>query len=227
VVRVEASDTGIGIERQQLARLFEVFEQADQTITRRFGGTGLGLPIAKRLVELMGGRIGASSAPGSGSVFWFELPMPPAPVPSPGASAAGPAGPAASGRPARILVVDDVATNRQLVGAVLKAQGHAPVLVGDGEEAVERALAEPFDLILMDVNMPRMDGLAATRAIRQGGGPNALTPILALTANAFPEEVTACRSAGMDDHLAKPIDQQRLRALLARHLREAPARADP
>jgi CheY-like chemotaxis protein len=112
-------------------------------------------------------------------------------------------------------VADDVATNRQLVAAVLKAQGHDATMAVDGDEAVELAAGGRFDLILMDVNMPRMDGLTATRTIRAGGGPNARTPIVALTANAFPEEIAACLEAGMSGHLAKPIDIARLRDLIA------------
>jgi signal transduction histidine kinase/HPt (histidine-containing phosphotransfer) domain-containing protein/ActR/RegA family two-component response regulator len=210
-VRVAVEDTGSGISAGQRARLFGMFEQADQSTTRRFGGTGLGLAICRRLVEGMGGRIGAESAPGRGSTFWFELPLRPVAPPGPAAAAAAIAAPA---RALRVLAVDDVATNRLLLTALVRELGHAPVTAEDGVKAVAAAGRERYDLILMDLHMPGMDGLMAARAIRAGEGPNLATPIVALSADVLPETVAACRAVGMAGHLAKPVDRQRLRELL-------------
>jgi CheY-like chemotaxis protein len=215
-VRVEIEDTGIGIEQAELPRLFEMFEQVDRSITRRFGGTGLGLAICRQLVGMMAGQIGVTSAPGVGSTFWLELPLE---LPR---SSAAPAkvvqAETVAIRPGRILVVDDTPTNRLLLQALLREQRQEVVLAADGVEAVDHAAREVFDLILMDIHMPRLDGLAATRAIRTGGGPNAGTVIVALTADVMEDSRAACVAAGMDDHLAKPVDRARLRAILARRL---------
>lgn len=201
-LRVAVSDTGIGVSADKLAALFERFTQADSSTTRTYGGTGLGLAISRRLIDLMGGVVGAESRPGAGSTFWFEAPLPevsdaPAAVEAPVMSAL---------RPARILAADDAPANRELVTAILQSMGMDVETVCDGAEAVEAVMRGGFDLVLMDVHMPGMDGLEATRAIRQRGGPISRTPILALTANVQAEHVARCLEAGMDGHVAKPIN---------------------
>jgi signal transduction histidine kinase/ActR/RegA family two-component response regulator len=209
-VRVEVEDTGIGITAEQLPRLFGLFEQADQSTTRCFGGSGLGLAICQRLVGAMDGRIGVESVPGRGSTFWVELPLRlAAALPAPVAEVT-----AAPARALRVLAVDDVATNRLLLTALLRERGHQAVTAEDGVKAVEAAGRERFDLILMDLHMPGLDGFMAARALRAGGGPNAATPIVALSADVLPATVAACRAAGMAGHLAKPIERAKLQELL-------------
>ncbi|TDH64207.1 response regulator [Dankookia rubra] len=199
-LRVETEDTGIGIPAEAQSRLFEMFEQTETG--RRFGGTGLGLAICRRLIEAMGGSIGVASEPGRGSVFWFELPMRLAAAPGRAESPVVQGGP-----PLDVLVADDVATNRILIRAYLVAAGHHVTLVEDGIEAVAAAQARRFDAILMDVNMPGMDGTEATQRVRMGKGPNARTPIIALTASASREERERVQAAGMTLHLAKPVSR--------------------
>jgi signal transduction histidine kinase/ActR/RegA family two-component response regulator len=210
--RVTVTDQGVGIEPAALDGLFRAFSQVDSTIGRRFGGTGLGLAISKQLAELMGGEIGVESSPGHGSRFSVTLPSAPAP-----AAAVQPAeaprvdAPA----PAHILVVDDLETNRKLIGAYLAHDGHTLQFAGTGTEAVQVAAASAFDVILMDVNLPGLDGLEATRLIRRPETLNAATPIIALTASVLPDEAARCLAAGMSDHLAKPISRSDLTRALA------------
>jgi|HubBroStandDraft_1064217.scaffolds.fasta_scaffold06289_2 PAS domain S-box-containing protein len=200
---VEVTDTGIGIAADGQHRLFQPFSQIDPSTTRRFGGTGLGLAICKRLAEAMPeGEIGVDSAPGRGSRFHFSALLPA--TASPGHA---PQSQTPSTRSARILVAEDIELNRMIVQSMLEGAGHAVTLVGDGAGAVEAVRRARYDLVLMDVHMPGMDGLAATRAIRAGNGESREIPIIALTASAMAEEVAQCRVAGMDDHLAKPIDR--------------------
>jgi CheY-like chemotaxis protein len=194
-------DTGPGIAPELQGRLFERFSQVDGSITRDFGGAGLGLAICKGLVELMGGSIGVESTPGQGSKFWFLLPAPSSKAPKRRPEAPR----SVAGRSLDILIVDDLPVNRQLVRAMLEPLGHSFDEAASGSEAVEAAVRRPFDLILMDLQMPGMDGLEAARTIRSTSELNRQAPIIALSANVLAEHVAACRAAGMNDHLAKPI----------------------
>lgn len=208
MVRFEVRDTGIGIAPEQLPRLFSVFEQADNSITRRYGGTGLGLAITKKIAGLMGGEAGVESALGQGSSFWFTARLRKvgasdrtAPVPL------GVAELALARRHAgrRILIVEDEPINREVTQSLLRDVGLVTETAEDGLEAVERASRNDYDLILMDMQMPRMDGLEATRRIRQQPHGRQV-PILALTANAFAADQRRCFEAGMNDFITKPID---------------------
>ena len=217
-VAFEIRDTGIGIDARAQDRLFEEFSQADSGIARRYGGTGLGLSICRRLVELMGGTIAVDSRLGHGSTFRVVLPLPATCLPAP---APGPAGPAAL-PPLDILLAEDNPVNAKVLEAILHRAGHRVTLAGDGRAAVDAAAARPFDAILMDMQMPLMDGLKATRAIRDLPPPFSAVPIIALTANAFRSDRDRCLAAGMDDYLSKPVDKTRLERTLARHVRHRP-----
>ncbi|GJE40193.1 PAS domain-containing hybrid sensor histidine kinase/response regulator [Methylobacterium persicinum] len=202
-LRFAVSDTGIGIPPDKRDRLFRRFSQMDASIEREFGGTGLGLAICKALVELMGGTIGVESAGGPGSTFWFTLRLPRA-----GPEEVAPLLPALPPcRRARVLLVEDNLVNQELALTVLERAGHSVVVASDGEQAIRAAAAEPFDAVLMDIQMPGMDGLTATRAIRALPDGKARIPIIALSANVLPAEVRRCQEAGMDDHIGKPFDE--------------------
>ncbi|HEV2558729.1 MAG TPA: ATP-binding protein [Microvirga sp.] len=207
-------DTGIGIPPDRQARLFQRFSQVDGSIRREFGGTGLGLAISKELIDRMGGTIGASSEEGRGSVFWFTVRLPR------GVRAAEPdsRGAATPGerRPARILLVEDIAVNQDLARAVLEAAGHAVDVVPDGAQAVAAVQERAYDLVLMDVQMPVMDGITATREIRALEHPARGLPIIAMTANVLPQQITAYKEAGMTDHVGKPFKRQDLYAAVER-----------
>ncbi|MGV8929241.1 MAG: ATP-binding protein [Brevundimonas sp.] len=210
-LRLAVSDSGIGIAPDKVDALFDRFTQADATTTRLYGGTGLGLAISRRLIEMMGGEIGADSEPGKGSTFWFEMPLQVAEA----AAETADAGDLAVVDGLKILMADDAMPNRELVTAILGGLGLALETVCNGAEAVEAARTGAYDLILMDVHMPVMDGLDATRAIRAMGGTIGRTPIIALTANVQPEQVQRCLDAGMDGHVGKPIQLGELLTALA------------
>jgi CheY-like chemotaxis protein/nitrogen-specific signal transduction histidine kinase len=222
-LRFEVADSGAGIAPERQHLLFQPFSQIDRSITRRFGGTGLGLAICKRLAEAMGGVIGVESEKGRGSKFWFTIDA--HEIAAPHAASSGAAGIAQTG--ARILVAEDVYMNQIVVDALLKAAGHEVTLVGNGAEAVEAVQSRDYDLVLMDMEMPVMDGISATRAIRGLGERVREIPIVALTANAMADEIARCRAAGMNDHLAKPIDREILVAVVARWSGQAPAAQPP
>lgn len=226
-VRVEVRDTGIGLTEDQKPKLFQNFQQADGSITRKYGGTGLGLAISRQLVELMGGRIGVDDRPGGGAVFWFELDLAsgagaePVPAMAPTPQEDGAAAPTA-----HVLLVEDNDINARLATEVLRQLGFSIERAVHGGEAVEAVASRPFDLILMDVNMPVMDGLEASRRIRRLPGVAARTPIVAMTANAMARDEEACVAAGMDAFVAKPFKLDQFVGVLSHVLAEAQARND-
>jgi len=250
---IAVTDTGIGIPAAAQPKLFSMFTQADASTARRYGGSGLGLAICRRLVDLMGGEIGFSSREEGGSIFWFSVPLlrpepalaellEPAPAePGPdlpqeaqeAQEAQEPdavpdaAAPARAGR--RVLVVDDNPTNQEVAVALLAFLGVEAEVAYDGEEAVSMAMASVggYDLVLMDLQMPRVDGLTATRMIRALPGSRSRVPIIAMTANAMESDRLQCLEAGMDDYLPKPIDRRRLKAILERWNRPEPGPPQP
>ena len=218
-LRVSVQDTGIGMTSEQMAQLFQRFSQADSSTTRRFGGSGLGLVICKHLVELMGGTIQAESTPGQGSLFWFEVPLQAALAAAPtGAAALAPPAVAAGPRPAQVLVVEDNSVNCLVVQAMLEHLGMTVTLAHDGAQAVAAVQTQAVELVLMDCQMPVMDGYEATRQIRACGPRGAQVPIIALTAHALAEDRQRCQDAGMNDYLPKPVTRDALAIVLQRHL---------
>ena len=215
-------DTGRGFDPELAERIFEPFVQADATNTRSHGGTGLGLAICRELVELMGGDIRAESAPNLGTRVTLRLELPlvasePAARPDEVLMAA-PAETDRAGAGPRVLVAEDHPLNRRIIGILLDELGLAHEIVEDGAAAVEAAASERFDRVLMDIQMPGMDGLEATRAIRALPGPCRRIPVIAVTADAMSDHAEACRSAGMDDFLAKPIQPAQLQQILTKFL---------
>jgi PAS domain S-box-containing protein len=214
-VEFRVSDTGIGIAPSQINKVFEDFVTLDPTYTREVEGTGLGLGIVKRLVNMMHGEIGIESEPRQGSVFWVRLPLPsnhdlrehsePLELSETKQRI---------DKPLSVLLVEDNEINRLVAREMISGLGCKTVEANDGHEGVLQANAKRFDLILMDISMPRLDGVAASTAIREGGGPNSGTPIFALTAHAMPDDIKRFHDAGMNEVIVKPIDRQRLKTVL-------------
>jgi len=242
-VRIAVCDTGIGIAPERRAMLFHTFSQVDASTTRRYGGTGLGLSIVKRLAELMGGSVGVESIPGMGSTFWVTIAtaatadaaFKDAPRAEAGArdAAVPPENPlpvlvlapptAAAHRRPRILLAEDNVVNQKVAARVLEKEGFVVDVASDGRQAVDAWRRGTYDLILMDCQMPQLDGYEATREIRREERETSSVrriPIIALTAHAMKGAADDCRRAGMDDYLTKPLDREQLRRCLKEHLEE-------
>ncbi|OOG11952.1 MULTISPECIES: ATP-binding protein [unclassified Pseudomonas] len=211
-VRVSVTDNGIGIAPAMQAKIFERFTQASEEVAQRFGGTGLGLAISKHLVEQLGGQIGVDSDVGRGSCFWFELTLQPA------IGVAASALSSAPGEALKVLVVEDVALNREVVSGLLQRDGHQVWLAEEGEQALAQCAEQTFDLILLDVHLPGISGVELCKLIRRNNGPNRHTRIFALTASVQPALMRGYLDAGMDGILAKPLKLENLRQALAGQL---------
>jgi CheY-like chemotaxis protein len=235
-LRIAVCDTGIGIAPERRVSIFNTFSQVDASMTRRYGGTGLGLSIVKRLAELMGGTVGVESIPGMGSTFWFTLPTAAtadaafrdfsaveaeAAVNDNVIESAPPSPPPLTRRQPRILLAEDNPVNQKVAQRVLEKEGFQVDVAADGRQAVDAWRRGNYDLILMDCQMPHLDGYEATREIRREERENSLMrriPIVALTAHAMKGAADECRHAGMDDYLTKPLDREQLRRCLKEHL---------
>jgi len=206
-IRLGVVDTGIGITPQQMTRLFLRFSQADASTTRRFGGSGLGLAISKSLVELMGGSIEVESEPGKGSAFWLNLKLPvPLAESEPVVSSHSLA--QADSKRLHILIAEDNSVNQFLASMILEQAGHTFEICANGITALDRATKHPFDMVLMDCQMPEMDGFEATRRIRESIRPS--IPIIGVTADALIDDRGNCLQSGMNDYLAKPYRAEQL-----------------
>ena len=213
-LRLVVQDTGPGISDVDRGRLFREFSQLDSSSTRSFGGTGLGLAICRRLVGVMAGEIGVDTAIGTGSSFWFEIPA--GPIEATSLAEGAELSPSSAFFEARVLVVDDNAVNRDVAVGLLRKLGVVAETAANGQEAIATLDRSGFDLVLMDMQMPHMDGLQATKALRASG---LATPIVGLTANAFEADRLACIEAGMNDHVAKPVTAEKLATQLSRYVR--------
>jgi signal transduction histidine kinase/CheY-like chemotaxis protein len=211
-IKFSVIDTGIGIAAEDRPRLFQRFKQVDETIRRTYGGTGLGLAISKQIVVLMGGEIDVISEKGRGSTFWFAIDLPSAPLLLQTDQA-----PARQPRnPLDLLLVEDVSINQELIALILEADGHAVDIVGDGAEAIMAVQDKAYDAVLMDIQMPHVDGMTATRIIRELPEPFRGVTIIAMTANVLPEQTRLAREAGMDEVIHKPFVAADLHAVLDR-----------
>jgi PAS domain S-box-containing protein len=218
-LKFEVRDTGLGIPPESLDRLFRPFSQVDSSLSRRYSGTGMGLVVSKKLVEAMGGKIGVASQLGQGSVFWFTIRHGPAPEERSSPSATLPLQEQKPPAHARILIADDSPDNQFIIRRLLKKLGQDCDVVSDGVEAIEAVRGNSYDLVLMDIMMPRLDGIAALREIRAFNDQKAKTPIIAMTARVMKEDCETYRSSGANDVLPKPVDLDSLRAVLARNLK--------
>ncbi|MDR7145477.1 ATP-binding protein [Rhizobium sp. BE258] len=216
VIRLAVSDTGIGIDEAGQEKLFKPFSQVDATISRKYGGTGLGLTICKEIIDALGGTIGVASVTGAGSTFWFEIPAQPVAEVLPVAGGPRDKGPDASSLPPlRVLLVEDNLVNQQVAAGFLRHLHQDFVVASDGLEAVMALSERDFDLVLMDMQMPNMDGIEATRHIRQMQAPVCNIPIVAMTANASDDDRSLCVEAGMSDFQSKPLTLAQLAAVIA------------
>ncbi len=228
LLRFEVADSGIGIAAESIPRLFSAFEQADNTTTRKYGGTGLGLAITRKLAELMGGEVGASSQPGQGSTFWFTVRLARSTAADlPQRLPLDDAGDSIMRRHAgsRVLLAEDNAINREVAVAILQDVGLEVDTAADGAEAVALVERNAYRLVLMDMQMPTLDGLDATRQIRKLPAATTL-PIIAMTANAFHEDRLRCLDAGMNDFISKPVLPEALYGILLRWLEQPASTAE-
>ncbi|WP_332772072.1 ATP-binding protein [Phenylobacterium sp.] len=209
-------DTGPGMDAEQVGRLFTPYGQASDSIARTHGGTGLGLNISRELARLMGGDLAVESASGKGAAFHLTVSLPATPPPSA-------VEPTRNRESLRLLIVDDHEVNRRAFTLILQAACDELSVAHDGIEALERLAAQRFDLVLMDLNMPRMGGMEAVRRLRAEPGPNQATPVIALTASVAPKEMAACKAAGMSGFVMKPVEAKELFAAIEQVLTDAPA----
>jgi len=215
-------DTGIGVDAAKQNDLFQPFIQADTSVTRRFGGTGLGLTICRRIVQVMGGDIGLDSTPGQGSTFWFQVPLAVSEDAAPDSTSdrsATPTAAAPSSQPTStlsVLLVEDYDDNRELMLMILENLGYQADAVTNGQEFLDRTAEQAYDIVLLDCQMPVLDGYEAVRRLRQREGQQRHTTVIGMTAHAMPEDREKCLAAGMDDYLSKPVAEDALVEMLQR-----------